>query len=84
MSDGVPAWLNTLLGIVGLNTFPTGWLLFGVTATLFGGLIVLNTVVPMPLDSVLEFVCIGLVFGDDDVVVVAVGFGVAIGYRQNS
>lgn len=84
MSDGVPAWLNTLLGIVGLKTFPTGWLLFGVNTTLFGGLIVLNTVVPMPLDSVLEFDCIGLVFVDDVVVVADDGFGVAIGYRQNS
>lgn len=43
---------------------------------------VLNTVVPMPLDSVFELVCIGLVFAD--VVVVVVGLGVAIGYRQNS
>ncbi len=84
VSDGVPAWLNTLFGIVGLKTLPTGWLLFGV-ATLFGGLIVLNTVVPIPLDSVLEFVCMGLVFADDVAVVVGLGDGpFAIGYRQNS
>lgn len=70
VSDGVPAWLNILRGVVGLNMAPTVvWLVVMIFCWC-----VLNTVVPMPLESdlVADEVCVGL--GPLDA-----GFGFAIG-----